>query len=217
MTDAARHFGPTSRVGGAECLDFVNTLHWRGTDAPIDRLTTYDDLVSWAAYGGLVETPQAARLRELAREQPAEAAHVMQRAWTLREGLHRIATAEMLRREPAEDDLALLNGELGTALAHASLTWDSGGYRLWWRDLGERLDAPLWQVTRSAVDLLTSPLRGKIRLCANDECGWLFIDESKNASRRWCSMALCGSRIKMRDYYRRKQGRPATTVGQVEA
>lgn len=217
MTDAERHLGPASRVGGAECLDFVNTLHWRGTDAPIERLSTYDDMLSWAAYGGLVETPQAAQLRELAREQPAEAAHVLQRAWTLREGLHRIVTAERQRRAPAEDDVALLNGELGNALAHASLTRDGGGYRLWWRDLGERLDAPLWQVTRSAADLLTSPLRGKIRLCANEPCGWLFIDESKNASRRWCSMALCGSRIKMRDYYRRKQGRQTTAAGRSEA
>ncbi|HEX8035576.1 MAG TPA: CGNR zinc finger domain-containing protein, partial [Ktedonobacterales bacterium] len=114
------------------------------------------------------------------------------------------------------DDVALLNGELGAALAHTYLTRDGDGYRLGWRGLDEQLDAPLWRVTRSAADLLTSPLRTKIRLCANEACGWLFIDESKNASRRWCSMALCGSRLKMRDYYRRKQGRP-TTVGQSEA
>lgn len=214
MTDAERHFGPGSRVGGAECLDFVNTLQWRGTGAPIERLIIYDDLVSWAAYGNLVDAPQAARLRELAREQPAEAVHVLWRARELREGLHRIVTAEMQRRKSAVADLALLNSELGNALAHACVMRDGDGYRLGWRGLDERLDvpldAPLWQVTRSAADLLTSPLRMKIRLCANEPCGWLFIDESKNASRRWCSMALCGSRHKMRDYYRRKQGRPTT-------
>lgn len=217
MTDAERHFGPSSRVGGAECLDFVNTLHWRGTDAPVERLTTYDDLLAWATYGNLMEASQAARLREMAREQPAEAERILRRAWTLREALHRIVTAERQRRESAEDDVALLNGELGVALAHASLTRDGSGYRLGWRELDERLDAPLWQVTRSAADLLTSPLRAKMRLCANEECGWLFIDESKNGSRRWCSMALCGSRLKMRNYYRRKQSRPTTTVGQSEA
>ena len=121
MTDAERHFGPSSRVGGAECLDFVNTLHWRGTDAPVERLTTYDDLLAWATYGNLMEASQAARLREMAREQPAEAERILRRAWTLREALHRIVTAERQRHESAEDDVALLNGELGVALAHASL------------------------------------------------------------------------------------------------
>jgi predicted RNA-binding Zn ribbon-like protein len=216
MTDAERHFGRESRVGGAVCLDFVNTLHWRGTGATIERLTTYDDLLSWATYGNLVEAPQAMRLRELAQARPEEAAHVLRRAWTLREGLHRVVTAEMQRREPAEDDMALLNGELGAALEHAILTRVGDSYRLGWRGLDKRLDAPLWHVTRSAADLLTSPLRTKIRLCANEACGWLFIDESKNASRRWCSMELCGSRRKMREYYRRKHGRP-TTAGQSEA
>ncbi|HEX8036954.1 MAG TPA: ABATE domain-containing protein, partial [Ktedonobacterales bacterium] len=149
MTDAERHFGRESRVGGAACLDFVNTLPWRGTGATIERLTTYDDLLSWAAYGNLVEAPQAARLRELAQAQPTEAADVLRRAWALREGLHRIVTAQMQRREPAEDDVALLNGELGAALAHTYLTRDGDGYRLGWRGLDEQLDAPLWRVTRS--------------------------------------------------------------------
>lgn len=210
MTNAEIHFGPQSRVGGALCLDFVNTLHWRGADTPIERLTIYEDLLAWAIYGDLIEALAAARLRELAQEKPAEAAHVLQRAWMLREVLYRIFTRQMQRSEPAVDDVALLNDELGAALAHSYLTWEGDAYRLGWRGLDERLDAPLWQVTRSAADLLRSPLRMNIRQCANEVCLWLFIDKSKNASRRWCSMSLCGSQFKMRDYYRRKHGRPTT-------
>jgi predicted RNA-binding Zn ribbon-like protein len=213
MTDAERHFGPASRVGGAECLDFVNTLHWRGTDAPIERLAAYDDLLAWAKYGGMVDAPQAARLRELAQEEAARAARVLQRAWGLREALYRIFTAEMQRREPPEEDLALLNEELGAALAHARLTRTADAYDWAWRDVDAHLEAVLWQVTRSAAKLLRSPLRKKIRACANEVCLWLFIDESKNHSRRWCSMALCGSQVKMRNYYRRKHPRPAAPVG----
>ena len=99
-TDAELHFGPISRIGGSDCLDFVNTLHWRGTERPIERLTEYEDLVAWASYGNFVDTSQAARLRVLAQNEAAEAAGVLQQAWTLREALHRIIAAEMQRVEP---------------------------------------------------------------------------------------------------------------------
>jgi predicted RNA-binding Zn ribbon-like protein len=211
-TDAELHFGPISRIGGADCLDFVNTLHWRGTDAPIERLTEYEDLVAWAVYGDILETSQAERLRALALKETTEAARMLERAWTLREALSRIFTAEMQRREPTADDLAIFNDELGLALAHTILTHDADEYHLGWRDLDARLDAPLWPALRSAADLLRSPLRKKIRQCSNTPCNWIFIDESKNASRRWCSMAICGTQVKMRKYYRRKHSQSAATA-----
>ncbi|HEV8194555.1 MAG TPA: ABATE domain-containing protein [Ktedonobacterales bacterium] len=213
MTNAEIHFGPLSRVGGADCLDFVNTLHWRGTDEQIERLAEYDDLVAWAAYGNLLDESQAARLRTLSQKETAEAGCVLQRAWTLREALHRIIRAEMERRVPAAGDLSLLNEELGAALAHTQLTWDAGEYHLGWHDVDTRLDAPLWPAIRSAADLLRSPLRKKIRQCSNTPCNWIFIDESKNSSRRWCSMAICGTQVKMRNYYRRKHGQSASVAG----
>ncbi len=212
MTDAEIHLGPMSRIGGADCLDFVNTLHWRGTDKPIECLTAYEDLVTWAAYGNFVDAAQAAQLRTLAQRDTAEATRVLQQAWMLRETLHRIIAAEMQRREPAADDMAIFNEELGLALAHTILTRDGDKYSLWWRDVEARLDAPLWPVLRSTADLLRSPLRKKIRQCSNTPCNWLFIDESKNSSRRWCSMAICGTQVKMRNYYRRKHSQSVTTA-----
>jgi predicted RNA-binding Zn ribbon-like protein len=209
MTDAI-HFGPLSRVGGADCLDFVNTLHWRGTDHAIERLDEYEDLVAWAGYGNMLTVAQAVRLCELAQAKAAEAARVLERAWTFREALHRLFDAEMRRAEPPADDVARLSDELAVALSHAALVRDGDEYRLGWRDLDTRLDAPLWQVARSAADLLQSPRRQKIRQCAN--CSWIFIDESKNSSRRWCSMAICGTQVKMRTYYRRKRSQSAATA-----
>src|SRR5215467_7157450 len=145
MTDAI-HFGPLSRIGGADCLDFVNTLHWRGTDHPIERLDEYEDLVAWAAYGDIVNAPQAARLRELAQQEPGEATRVLQHAWTFREALHRVFDAEMRRSEPPAYDLALLSDELAAALAQTTLTRGGDEYRLGWRDVDALLEAPLWQV-----------------------------------------------------------------------
>jgi len=149
-------------------------------------------------------------LRALAQREAEEASHVLRRAWTLREALSRIVHAEMHREAPDSADLALFNDELGEAMGHATLTRDGDAYHLGWRNLGARLEAPLWPVLRSAADLLQSPLRKKIRQCANTPCNWLFIDESKNTSRRWCSMAICGTQVKMRNYYQRKHSQPAT-------
>lgn len=212
MTDVERLFGPATRIGGALCLDFVNTADWRTSDHPSDRLNTYDDLLLWALHGNLLGEDQIARLRELAREQPREAARVLKRARAVREALFRIFTATERRAEPAPSDLATFNQELAAAMAHATLARDSNRYTWSWEREEESLGAVLWQVTRSAADLLTSPAHLRVRRCANEPCGWLFLDESKNGSRRWCSMALCGGRAKMRDYYRRKQGRAGAGI-----
>ena len=66
------------------------------------------------------------------------------------------------------------------------------------------LDRVLWPIVRSAADLLTSGDLRKVRQCARESCDWLFVDASKNHSRRWCSMNMCGSRVKARRYYQRK-------------
>ncbi|MCK4470533.1 MAG: CGNR zinc finger domain-containing protein, partial [Anaerolineae bacterium] len=71
--------------------------------------------------------------------------------------------------------------------------------------LGENdLDRMLWPIVRSAAELLTSGDLRKVRQCAREGCDWLFVDASKNHSRRWCSMNMCGSRVKARRYYQRK-------------
>ena len=72
------------------------------------------------------------------------------------------------------------------------------------------LDAPLWPIAFSAVELLTGREQDRIKVCANpDGCGWLFYDGSKNGSRRWCSMEGCGSKVKMRRQYAKRRARDA--------
>ena len=64
----------------------------------------------------------------------------------------------------------------------------------------------LWPVVWSAVRLLSSPELASVRKCAAPGCGWLFVDGTKNGSRRWCSMSVCGNRDKVRRYRRRTGG-----------
>ncbi|MBN1859137.1 CGNR zinc finger domain-containing protein [Candidatus Bipolaricaulota bacterium] len=74
-----------------------------------------------------------------------------------------------------------------------------------WSDAEDQLEWPVWILARSAADLLTSDERDRVRRCAGPDCGWLFVDISRNHSRRWCDMADCGNRAKARRSYARKR------------
>jgi predicted RNA-binding Zn ribbon-like protein len=60
-----------------------------------------------------------------------------------------------------------------------------------------------------AWDALARQSPGRLRPCANDECRLFLIDHSKANTARWCSMAVCGNRMKARRHYRRVRGSPA--------
>jgi predicted RNA-binding Zn ribbon-like protein len=92
-----------------------------------------------------------------------------------------------------------VNAEIGNALANAQIASVGSGFTWDWTD-GNTLDAPLWAVARDAGNLLTSESLQRLRECDGDVCGWLFLDLTKNGSRRWCDMRGCGNRAKVRRY-----------------
>jgi len=198
------HFDPADRL----CLDFANTVGWRRS-RPDERLGDYDALLAWARRRGLLDTPRAARLAEAARARPALVEAVMARAHALREAIYRIfcAVAAGERADPAA--LGLLNAELAAALGRTSVVLSGDGYTLAVTDDPEALDQVLAQVARSAAELLTSPDLGSVRACAAEWCGWLFVDRSHGQRRRWCTMKVCGNRVKTRRHYARTRGRDA--------
>ena len=61
----------------------------------------------------------------------------------------------------------------------------------------------LWPIVQSAADLLTTESLDRVRLCKAEDCGCLFVDASKNRSRRWCAMSDCGNRAKVRRHRQR--------------
>lgn len=188
------------------CLDFANTLSGRRRARPADHLQSYADLVAWARQAGALDAAEAALLLAAAIGQPDEAARVLERARRLREAVYRLCSTVAAGREVASTDLELLNAEIGRALAHARLKPGTDGLTWAW-DGSAALDRPLWPVARSAAELLTGPERAAVRECAEPACGWLFLDTSRNRSRRWCDMRVCGNRAKARRHYaRRKRG-----------
>jgi predicted RNA-binding Zn ribbon-like protein len=123
----------------------------------------------------------------------------------LRETIYQIFWAIADHRKPAETDLAVLNAALREALARLQVRPAADGFEWAWVTDEDSLDRMLWPVARSAANLLASEDFGRVKKCAGETCDWLFLDTSKNRSRRWCMMGVCGSRAKSRRYYRRKK------------
>jgi predicted RNA-binding Zn ribbon-like protein len=192
--------------GGRLCLDLANTMDPRLGDHPQDNLVSYCDLVAWGQRTGVLETEQADALSDLAGRRPGEAATVLARAKDLRETIYRVFSATAAGRPPAVPDLVELRTAYVTAVERADLRQDGEAFRWEWTNAPAALDRPLWPVAYSAIDLLTSPDLARVKECPGlGDCGWLFVDTTKNRSRHWCSMDGCGSRAKMRRHYARKR------------
>jgi predicted RNA-binding Zn ribbon-like protein len=191
-------------VGGHPALDFHNTVAWAATGPRNDRLAAFTDLVAWARASGLITQGDARTLVHEAKADPVRASAVLAQARALRAILHDVLTAAAAPRAPHAAHLTAFNAALRGALTTLELTWDAD--RFAWR-AGPRvaIDTLLARLTWSAAQLMTATNLARLRQCANSECGWLFLDTTRNWSRRWCSMAECGSQAKARRYYQRKK------------
>jgi predicted RNA-binding Zn ribbon-like protein len=188
-------------LGGALCLDLVNTVDPRHQPPRLEYLGGYEALVDWAVFAGALTSSKAQRLVDLGGWRPAQAARVHNRAIRLREALYQLF-APATRTTYSKASLAVLNTELQHAMAAATLEPTADGYHLGWVD-GDQLDRMLWPVARSAAELLSSPALARVGECHGQGCGWLFVDTSKAGRRRWCSMATCGNRAKSRRHGQR--------------
>src|SRR3989442_266480 len=169
---------------GALCLDFANTLSWRRSASPIERLRTYADLGSWARQLGLVSGRDELRLRRAAAPHPRHAHQMLAQARALRETIFAIFAAISESRVPNDRHLRSLEGYLKVAVAHSRLVRANGPYH--WRPTAAAGMAPvLWSIALSAAELLGSEQTDRIGQCAGRDCRWLWIDRTRNQSRRW--------------------------------
>jgi predicted RNA-binding Zn ribbon-like protein len=192
-------------TGGLLCLDFANTVDDRTEVHPQELLNSYYDLVSWSEQAHVLTEHEARRLLERAARRPSEASRVLQQAIAIREVIFRIFKAVAGDESPDGDDLDALSAAVADAQAHACIVSKGDGFIWDWAGNAGDMDRMLWPVVRSAADLLTSEELDDVRVCASDSCNWLFLDTSKNHSRRWCNMKSCGNREKARRFYGRKK------------
>ena len=173
MTDDKQHAGDPKRPGDHLCLDFANTVGWRFTEHPRERLVSYADLVAWGHQVGVVGEHQAHRLLEEAARHPAVASAVLERAILLREVIYRIFSAVAGERAPPPADIATLNGFLSEAMSRLQLSLTADGFAWSWAGDGSSLEQMLWPVIRAAAELLTSSELNGVGTCAGDGCEWL--------------------------------------------
>ena len=186
-------------------LDFVNTIDPREGPHQVEHLGTFEDLVKWAQQAGVLNAGAARRAAREASGNSPSAAHALHRAVAFREAVYAIFGAVAARRRVPGDALRKLEEAYREALSHASLVATARG--LEWR-LGDGLDSVRWHIARDAVALLESENLPRVKRCpGSGDCGWLFLDTSKNATRRWCSMEGCGNRAKLRRFLRRQKRR----------
>ncbi len=189
---------------GHPALEFTNTVNNHASAYPGETLFEYEHLLSWAKRVGLLHGGQVQMLKQKATNQPNEATAVFTKSLELREVIYRIFVAQTKGKTPADADLALLNSILARLTSGAQVVHRFGEFEWQWNFDENALEALLLMIALSAVDLMTSENYKRVGQCADEQgCGWLFVDTSKNHSRRWCDINDCGNRAKQRRYQQR--------------
>jgi predicted RNA-binding Zn ribbon-like protein len=199
--------------GGHPALDFVNTLDNRfGPDGPAELLQSYADLLRFLQQANLLSAQRTKLLTDAATKDTA--ARALQAARELREAIAATLYSAVDGRAPAAASIRTLERYFLSANRHRQLQWTHSSKqspRPWgadwvWRRGEAGVELPVWVLAQAASDLMTSPALDRLRACGSETCRWVFLDTSKNHSRRWCSMKVCGNRMKARRFH----ARPAT-------
>jgi predicted RNA-binding Zn ribbon-like protein len=199
--------------GGHPALDLVNSLDNRfRDDGPNEILVGFGELLRFLGESKLLDSRQ---IRLLAKGASSEAAEQVLRAVReLREAAAGVLYAAFERRTPAPADIKTLERHFLGAIQHRELHWElaaqGNGHPharvTWqWADSGANPKLPLWILAQSVSDLLLSEDMARVRTCDVDTCRWLFLDTSKNHTRRWCNMKVCGNRMKARRFQARRE------------
>ena len=192
-------------TAGVLCLDFANTVGKRKIPGRAeDELANYSDFVMFARQSKVISPQVARELLAAGLVEGRKAAQVQGAAVVLREAIFRVFSSIAAARPAVGKDVKLIDDFAVKAMRHRRIVSSGRGYRWEWkRDKAHYLAQILWPIALSAADLLTSDKLSGVRECGADDCAWLFLDESRNHSRRWCDMKVCGNRQKARRHYQR--------------
>jgi predicted RNA-binding Zn ribbon-like protein len=193
-------------LSGRASVDLANTVSWRASGQPVERLARVEDVIRWARQSGLIGDREASELTRQAGANPARAALAVARIRGLREAIYRVFSMLADGRRPAAADLAPINRVLSHAMRHLHVTARADRrFVLAWKPGDTSLGQLLWPVARSVAEILTSEHRGRLKKCPSASCGWIFVDTTRNGTRRWCDMRVCGNRAKARRHYHRRR------------
>jgi len=208
LVETARYLQTLRLDGGDLALDFVNTLGGLLSAGPNpwdEHLRSYDDVVAWGVKVGVLDSAAAERLARRGRRDPAAAQRALRETLELRDLVDAVFRPLAGGGRPKAARVEELRHRAVDSLARAELVHEGAGYRWQWTH-GE-LESPLWPLAHAAVELLTGGPLDTLKVCG--ECRWLFLDQSRNRRRRWCSMEECGTSVKKRRYVESRRARRA--------
>lgn len=189
--------------GGELCLDFVNTIPDRVDGTNRDHLANFNDLIYWAKKAKAIDQTLFTRLEKAGDAAERKAKDFFTEAIQLRSLIYRIFQPLSQKQKVKPSDLEAFNKLSKSYLAHLEIGNLKDGFSEQWNFEPQQFHIVSAPVFKSAYDLLLSDKLQRIKECPN--CGWLFLDTTKNGRRRWCSMQDCGSAVKALDYYYRKK------------
>ena len=205
------HIARMHLLGNDTALDFTNSIEILPSGEVIDIFSSYQHLVAWCVRAGVFDEPTAKRMRQIAADRPAEAERVLQASQAFRSQAIALWQSLVEHGMPAAERLADMNAHLAHYAPFRRLAQADQGC-VWQWELGQReLEQPLATLSLATAELLVAERVTQVRRCPN--CGWFFLDTSRNGKRRWCSMEVCGSKMKSRRQYERRK---ATTGSGIE-
>lgn len=190
---------PFKYIGGDPAVDFVDTVDFTSRGLEVDRFTSYHRVLEWARGAGIVDAAAADHLARVAESDPYAARSALHEAIALRTVLERILRALTSGGDASRPVAELNDGMLRRAAGALAITpGENGAFALGWPSLADSLRRPLVITAWRAAQLLASDDVQRLRRCGGVDCGWYFVDRSRNGLRHWCEMETCGTREKSR-------------------
>jgi predicted RNA-binding Zn ribbon-like protein len=194
---------PFQLHAGHAALELVNTLDDRFTPHAKELLAGYRDLLRFSEQLQLLNPGEAGRLATHVTEE--EGRRVLAEVIELREALSSLFYGRIDGRRSSSQILEILRAHFRRAAGHRVLETEGQQWTWSWRGVEGDPEYPLWRLAHEAEELIVSPLAGLVKDCGVPTCRWLFLDTSKNHTRRWCSMQTCGNRMKARRFQSAKR------------
>jgi predicted RNA-binding Zn ribbon-like protein len=194
------NYDPYEAIGGNLCLDYINTLCGNRKSTVIEYIHSYSDLLHWALSLQIIDDSMSNELLSRSKIEKIASQETLSFAIQLRETLYQMIISLRNGKTIVKEDLTFFNNVLQKVQAQKILTFISGKGKLMYNN-NITFDRVIWPVIDSAVEIFTEQTSfSHIRECGNNSCGWLFLDQTKNKSRKWCDMAICGNRVKQRKF-----------------
>jgi predicted RNA-binding Zn ribbon-like protein len=191
--DPGNYSGTYKLIGEEISFDFINTISWPGTEWEHDWLDGPGNFILWATAAGLVNKSKAKLLSGIS---DVKLTKEMEYVSTIRRELSKIVTPLAFDKKLPEEAIESLNILIHQIIQQRSIDFKT--HKWVWNDflsLKEVLAPIIW----NAGHVISETDHTRIRHCPS--CNWIFYDNSKNKSRRWCDMKDCGSRDKSLRYY----------------